>query len=266
MGLEQGRYLGREPERVLIVRVADAPPQPRRRLSRAKPKDADPKGPPARVAVTTLTVIRPQDLGDQNAARGWLTGLRDNPEALASEIAEALTLVNLAVHAHRAAALDPQLADVGAAGALAVRVGFGGGDALAEGRFAEAIEVPHSERRRRSDLLRPQERVAEVLGRRGSVAACELLLIRARADLDAGRTREAALQLRVGLEALLAEREALAAPDQESDFAALTERRTITGEAANEALAGELAEPRAAEVTETLRLCERVLRRKRALG
>ena len=40
----------------------------------------------------------------------------------------------------------------------------------------------------------------------------------------------------------------------------------MTGEAANEALAGELAEPRAAEVTETLRLCERVLRRKRALG
>ena len=58
-----------------------------------------------------------------------------------------------------------------------------------------------------------------------TVAACELLLIRARADLDAGRTREAALQLRVGLEALLAEREALAAPDQDEDLAALDERR-----------------------------------------
>jgi hypothetical protein len=105
-----------------------------------------------------------------------------------------------------------------------------------------------------------------VLGRRTTVAACELLLIRARSDLDAGRTREAALQLRVGLEALLAEREALAAPDQEKDFAALDERRQITGEAANEALAGELSEARAAEVTETLRLSERVLRRKRARG
>ena len=81
------------------------------------------------------------------------------------------------------------------------------------------------ERRRRAELLRPQERVAEVLGGRGRVPACELLLIRARADLDAARTREAALQLRVGLEALLAEREALAAPDQDKDFAALDERR-----------------------------------------
>ena len=98
------------------------------------------------------------------------------------------------------------------------------------------------------------------------MAACELLLIRARSDLDAGRVREAALQVRVGLEALLADREALAAPDQDKDFAALDERRAITGEAANEALAGELSDERAAEVTETLRIAERVLRRKRALG
>ena len=82
--------------------------------------------------------------------------------------------------------------------------------------------------------------MAEVLGGKASVPACELLVIRARADLDAGRTREAALQIRVGLEAMLAEREALAAPDQDQDFATLDERRRITGEAANEALAGEL--------------------------
>ena len=40
-----------------------------------------------------------------------------------------------------------------------------------------------------------------------AVDACETLLLRARADLDAGRRREAALQLRVGLEALLVELE-----------------------------------------------------------
>jgi hypothetical protein len=91
-------------------------------------------------------------------------------------------------------------------------------------------------------------------------------VIRARADLDAGRIREAALQLRVGLEALLAERDALTAPDQDEDLASLDQRRSITGSAANEALAGELSEERAAEVSETLRIAERVLRRKRALG
>ncbi|MDX6583821.1 MAG: hypothetical protein QOI10_3005 [Solirubrobacterales bacterium] len=266
MGLEDGRYLGRDPERVLVVQVADPPPQARRRLGRAKPRDADPKAQAQRVPVTTLTAIRPDDLGEQSAAQAWLRELRDDREAVAGEIAEALLLVNLAVHAHRAATLDPQIPDIGAAAALAVRVGYGTGDELAESRYSEAIEVPRSERRRRAELLRPQERVAEVLGRRATVAACELLLIRARSDLDAGRSREVALQLRVGLEALLAERDALQAPDQDDDFAALSERRPITGEAANEALAAELSAARLAEVTETLRICERVLRRKRALG
>jgi hypothetical protein len=266
VGLEDGRYLAREPERVLVVGVANAPSPPRRRLGRAKPRDADPAAPAQAVPVTTLTAIRTEELGDEAAARAWLTALRDDPEAIAAELSRALQLINVAVHAHRAAALDPQIPDVGAGGALAVRVGFGTGDELAEGRYSEAIEIPHSERRRRAELLRPQERVAEVLGGRAAVAACELLLIRARSDLDAGRTRETALQLRVGLEALLAEREALDAPDQDNDFGALAERRSITGEAANEALAGDLSPERTAEVTETLRLCERVLRRKRALG
>jgi hypothetical protein len=266
VGLDDGRYLGRDPERVLVVNVADAPPPPRRRLGRAKPKDADPEAAEATVSRTTLTVIRPEALGEADEAEAWLAALRADPDALAAEIADALTLVNLAVHAHRAATLDPALADVAAGTALAVRVGFGSGEDLADGRYTRAIDVPYSERRRRSELLRPQERVAEVLGRRSSVAACELLLIRARSDLDAGRVREAALQVRVGLEALLADREALAAPDQDQDFAALDERQAMTGEAANEALAGELSDERAAEVTETLRIAERVLCRKRALG
>jgi hypothetical protein len=266
VGLEDGRYLRRDPEAVLVVHVTDAPKQPRRRIGRAKPKDADPGAEAAPVPLTTLTAIRPQDLGPETAAQAWLAGVRDDPEAIAGEIAEALLLVNLAVHAHRASALDPTISDVGGGAALAVRIGYGNGDDLAESRYSEAIEVPHSERRRRAEVLRPQERVAEVLGGRTAVAACELLLIRARADLDAGRGREATLQVRVGLEAMLAEREALDTADQEADFAALEERRSITGEAANEALAGELGPERADEVAETLRICERVLRRKRAFG
>ena len=99
-----------------------------------------------------------------------------------------------------------------------------------------------------------------------SVPVCELLVIRARADLDAGRLREAALQLRVGVEATLAERAALDAADQEEDFETLGRWRERTVAAANEALGGELSAERAAEVTETLRICERLLRRKRAFG
>jgi hypothetical protein len=266
VGLDEGRYLGRDPERVLVVRIAGAPEPPRRRIGRAKPKRADPEAAVPTVPLTTLTAIRPRPLGDQTTAERWLRALRDNPEAIAAELADALGFVNGAVHAQRTAVLDPGLADVAAEHALAVRIGFGGGEQLAEGRFTEALEVPRSARRRRGEMLRPQERVAAVLAGRETVAVCELLVLRARSDLDAGRGREAALQLRVGLEALLAERDSLAAPGQDEDLAALEERRRITGEAANEALRGELGDGRAAEVAETLRLCERVLRRQRAHG
>ena len=51
----------------------------------------------------------------------------------------------------------------------------------------------------------PEERYAAILGGRDRGLAGEELVLRARMDLDAGRVREAALQARVALEALLAE-------------------------------------------------------------
>ena len=266
VGLEDGRYLGREPERVLVVRVAGLPAPRRRRLRRVKPTAAEPGARVKTVPLTSLTAIRPEALGDEAAAGDWLENLRGDQKAVEAAIADALLLINEAIHASRTATLDAHRADVDSEHALAVRIGYGGGDELADGRWEEAIEVPHGERRRRAEVLRPQERIAAVLGGRERVAGCELLLLRARADVDAARTREAALQVRVGLEALLAERSAFATSGQEQDLAALGERRKLTGEAANEALEGELSEERAAEVVETLKLCERVLRRRRALG
>ena len=127
-----------------------------------------------------------------------------------------------------------------------MRIGYGSGEEVAAGRFTEARDVDvrasgASRRRRREEELRPQERVAAVLGGRERIDACETLLLRARADLDAGRHREAALQLRVGLEALLVELDgALADPGHEEDMATLNERRSEVGEAANAALRGEL--------------------------
>ena len=79
---------------------------------------------------------------------------------------------------------------------------------MADGRFAEAWELPPpGARRTRRSMEAPEERFAALLGGRGSPLAAEELVLRARADLDAGRTREAALQARVALEALLAELE-----------------------------------------------------------
>jgi hypothetical protein len=263
LGLDQGRYLAREPERVLVVAVADAPPPPRRRLRRPRPQDIDPDAQPKPVPLTTLTVVRPEALRDPEAAAQWFEQIRRDPEALTDELEVALAIVNRAVHAYRTATLDPAVADASASNALAVRIGYGTGEGLSRGRWEEAVDLPPEARPRRAEALRPQERVAAVLGRREVVAPHESLLVRARADLDAGRSRDAALQLRVALEALLADLEGTA-PRLAKELAELRQRRSITGQAANEALRGDLSPAREAEIAETVRLCERFLRRRQA--
>jgi hypothetical protein len=187
-------------------------------------------------------------------------------EAAEEAVTEALRTVNTLLRAHRVATQDPYGHELGREAALVVRTGYGTGDALAEGRWEKAVEVPlPSRRQRRTQALRPQERLAAVLAGREPIDVCESLLLRARADLDQGRAREAALQLRVGLEALLAELPDHAGPDQEEDLAALDAHRDATIVAAGEALNGPLSEERVAAIGETLRVCQRVLRRRQAL-
>lgn len=229
--------------------------------------------------VTRLTVIRPGGFAAEAEAEAWLRELSDDLETADEVVDEALAVVNRALHAHRVATLDANAGGVSQQLALTTRVGYGTGDELADGRWTAASELPPAPGpRRRAEALRPQERMAAELGRRELPDACETLLLRARADLDAGRLREAALQLRVGLEALLAEvsvGQPAAAPGdlaatqasrQSEDLADLEGRRSRTGEAANEALAGDLAPERATEVAETLAICERVLRRRRVMA
>jgi hypothetical protein len=109
--------------------------------------------------------------------------------------------------------------------------------------------------------------VAAVLGGREQVPVCEILLLRARADLDAGREREAALQLRVGLEALLVElKDGKSDPGHDEDMATLSSRRAEAGEAASSALEGALTSSHAHQVRELLEICERILRRRRILA
>ena len=215
--------------------------------------------------VTRLTVVEASEIaGDADA---WLERVRKDEDSRDALVDRALACVTKAVASQRVAAVDGSLADPALEAAVVVRVGFGDGDELVEGRWDEAIELPREARRRtRGEAIRPQERMAAYLGGRDTPLACEELLIRARADVEGGRGREAALQLRVGLEALLAARESFSQASQADDLAALDERRSITGGAANDALKGELSAERATEVAETLRICERVLRRRAAHG
>lgn len=223
--------------------------------------------------LTRVTAVRAfEPLADSAEARDWLVRATATEEAADGLIAAGIGLLNRALQARAVAAADPYGHELSPERAVAVRLGYGSGEEIAAGRFsaAQAVDVRASgasRRQRRQEDLRPQERVAAVLGGRERLDVCETLLLRARADLDAGRDREAALQLRVGLEALLAElRGALDNVDHEEDMATLSERRGEAGTAANAALAGELSPTKALQVRELLELCERVLRRRRILG
>ncbi len=182
-----------------------------------------------------------------------------------------MELLNRALHAHAVAGADPHVHELTPERAVAVRIGYGSGEETASGRFSAAREVDvwasgASKRRRRQEDLRPQERVAAVLGGKERLDACETLLLRARADLDAGREREAALQLRVGLEALLVElHNELTDSGHLEDMATLQERKHEVGEAANSALRGDLTSAESHNVHDLLAICERVLRRRRIL-
>ena len=179
-----------------------------------------------------------------------------------------MVLLNRALRAAAVSAGDPYLRELTATRASRSRIGFGTGEQVAEGKFTAALDVDVTEhsRRGRVERIAPQERIAALLGNRAAKDACELPLLRARADLDAGDLREAALQLRVGLEALLAElRGALPDPGHEEDMAVLEERRSEAGTAANAAIKGDLGAEDAQNVEELLALCERILRRRRVL-
>lgn len=274
LAVPDGRYLardgsGEQGQRVLVVETAGAPPPSRRRR---RPKQVEPDAEPAPLPLTRVTAIRAHEPFDSAAGAGeWLAQTLADEDAVEATIAAAVALLNRALHAHTVASADPRGAELDAERASAVRIGHGSGREVADGRFSEAHAVAvgpraRSRRRRREEDLRPQERLAAVLGGREQLDACETLILRARADLDASRRREAALQLRVALEALLVELDgALADPGHARDMAELEGRRGEAGEAANAALRGELSLDDERNVTELTELCERVLRRRRVL-
>jgi hypothetical protein len=255
---------------VLVVETLAAPPRAGRR--RRKPRDAEAAEAPPEVPVARATAIRafePFDGPEEAAA--WLAGATAAEDSIDAAVAHGIALVNDALHAQAVATADPHPAAVAPERAVAVRLGYGSGEQTAEGTYSEAREVDvravgGSVRRRRQEEVRPQERVAALLRGRERADACETLLLRARADLDAGRRREAALQLRIGVEALLVELpEALDDADHVLDVKALEESRPAVEAAAERALKGDLNPEAETSVRKALGLAERILRRRRLL-
>jgi hypothetical protein len=256
---------------VLVVETVLSHPAPRRR--RRRPREAEADNPPPDLPLSRVTGVRAaQPFADVAEAESWLREATEAEDTVDVLVEEGIGLLNRALHAQAAASGEPKLQEMAVERAVAVRIGFGEGEEVAAGRYTAAREVDvwaggASRRRRRAEELRPQARVAAVLGGREPVDPCETLLLRARADLDADRAREAALQLRVGLEALLVElRGAVADPGHEEDMASLEERRGESNKAANAALGdSRLSAEHERRVRELLEICERVLRRRRVL-
>lgn len=273
LAVADGRYLLRngEREQVLVIETLGAPPPARRR--RKRPRDAEIGEPPPELPLARATVVMAfNEFEDEQAAEAWLSRTTASEEAIDQLVEQGIDELNQALHTQSVASGDPYSQTVTPARAVVIRIGVGSGEALADGAFTSAHQVdpglgPISRRRQRDEELRPQQRLAAVLGGREQLDTCETLLLRARADLDASRSREAALQLRVGLEALLIELQgALGDPGHEEDMAALQARRQETGELANTALRGDLSGEQLQALGELLATCERVLRRRRVLG
>jgi hypothetical protein len=233
---------------VLVIGGLEAP---RRRRRGARPRRADPK--PVAVEVTRATVIDAEPLGDLEAADAWLARALSEPEPVAA----ALAVLNRALAGQRIAAADPWQPDADRCRALVCRVGYGTGEQVADGDWESARELPPPRPQR--SAFAPQERVSALLGGRDAPLACEELAVRARGDLEHGRTREAALQLSVALDAALAElevwREQLASRLDE-----LAGLRDGVAAAARAALAGGLDAEEIARVEAALGRLEAALR------
>ena len=239
-----------EPEHVLVCTTLGAP---QRRLLGNRPRPAGTE--PVPVSTARATLVRAAPFDDERDAAGWLK------QAGEDEIDEAIVVLNRVLHLQRTAAGDAFVREVARAQALVARVGYGEGEEVAHGRWTEAttFPMPRTPRTRRAAALRPQERLAALLGGRDAPLAAEELALRARIDLDAGRRREAALQLRIALEAGIAElepwRDALA-----DRLAELREARGAVADAANAALQGGIDDATAEEIDRVLTRLEAALR------
>ncbi len=272
LGPADGRYVLRdradgEAEHVVVLDTVGAA---RRRALPARLRKPEASPEPTEVPTARATVIDPVSVSAEVQARRWLDELDAEHQTRA-----ALGVLNRMLFAHRIAGADPYLRELSPAQALVIRAGWGIGEQVAGGHFAHARELTFSEPRagRRTAALRPQERLAVLLGGRETPLVCEEHTLRARLDLDRGRLAHAAIELDVAYTAALAELAAEGRADLAPRVAELRELREGVKQAAQAALTGGSNSPQESphdaeqeRVRHALERLEAALRARTAVG
>lgn len=287
LGPADGRYLLRsdedgEAERVIVLETLISGRGGAREASGGRPSllrrlgagavevPATPE--PTEVSTTRTTVIDPVPLAAELQARAWLDGLEQERELQATA-----AVINRVLHFHRIAAADPYVHEVCPAQAIALRAGWGEGEQVADGRWLHARELTAETDgrgrrgrlrggRARASALRPQERMARLLGARGSALLCEELALRARLDLDQGRAQLAALELEQAMSLAVQELRSEDRQDLAIRVAELEQLQTGVVEQAQLARAGVERPPKEDVVEHALGRLEAALRARSATG
>jgi hypothetical protein len=289
LGPAEGRYLlreqaGGEPHRVVVFdalstgragtrEAATGRPSMIARLGGRAGAGAPASPAPAEVTTSRATVIDPISLSAESQARAWLDGIDVEHELLA-----ATAVVNRVLHFHRIASADAYVNEVSPAQAIVRRAGWGEGEQVAGGRWLHARELPWAASARRtggrlrgggrarSSALRPQERLAQLLGARGTTLVCEELALRARLDLDQGRSRHAAVELDSALSMAVSELRGEGRPDLAIRVAELEQLHAGVAEQARAALPGAASTPDVDVLRHALERLEAALRARSATG
>jgi hypothetical protein len=185
---------------VLVIGVTSAAPL-RPRLRR-RSRDVESAAPPDAVPLSLVTYVKGTDpIADDGEAQLRFEEMRSSEEDQQDWVHDGLVILNRAIRAYRAGAHDPYVLEVARRDARRVRIGYGTTEEVQEGGWRAALELapPIGVRSTRVERLRPSEAVANVLAGRGRVLEAEDVILRALVDLDHGRTRAAAQQVRAAM-------------------------------------------------------------------
>lgn len=230
-------------------------------IFRRGPSELSRREQPSEVPLSLATLIKATLMVDgKRDAQSLIKRIADDEAERDAWVEDAVATLNYAIRAYRLVAADPYVIEVSRLDAREIRLGYGTGDDVVNGRWASAFGLPPPETPRlaRGERLRPSEGVAAIVGGRVGMLDAEDLALRALLDLEVGATRRAALETRSALEMLVAELGDAPMPKEASrDYTALTREAGPFAERVPSVLNGDLDEP---ELAQELRsICERVL-------